>query len=144
MARTDRFRQQHDELLAIAQELQALLDARALAKDASAARSCVGKLMGKLVIHLSAEDKVLYPELASSKDPTVAALARRFSTEMKSTTPQVVAYGDRWPTPSAIKASPEVFVQETKQVIGILANRIRRENQELYAAADRIEGKTFA
>jgi hypothetical protein len=143
MARTERFRQQHNELLGIAQELQTLLDAQALAKDGSAARSCLGRLIGKLVVHLSIEDKVLYPALVSNKDPALAALANQFSTEMKSTITQVVAYNDRWPTPSAIKASPVVFAAETKQVISILTHRIKRENKELYMAADRTEGKAF-
>lgn len=38
---------------------------------------------------------------------------------------------------------PDAFIKETKQVINILGNRIKRENQELYAAADRTEGKVF-
>jgi hypothetical protein len=143
MARTDKYRQQHNELLILAKELQATLDVAALAKDGSAARTCLAKLMGKLVLHLSAEDKVLYPELEAHKDPAIAALARRFSVEMKSTTTQVVAYNNRWATPSVIKADAQAFVKETKEVIRILADRIKRENQELYAAADRVEGKAL-
>ena len=143
MARTDRFRQQHNELLALATELQSLLNESALSQDCSAARTCLGKLMGKLTMHLSTEDKVLYPELEVHKDPTVAALARRFASEMKSTTAAVVAYNGRWATPTAIKENARTFVKETKDVIGILADRIKRENQELYAAADRSEGLAF-
>lgn len=143
MARTDRFRQQHNELLALATELQALLHEDTLSKDGSAARSCLGKLMGKLTMHLSTEDKVLYPELEVHKDPAVAALARRFASEMKSTTAAVVAYNGRWATPTAIRENARAFVKETKDVIGILADRIRRENLELYAAADRSEGQAF-
>ncbi|OGB31826.1 MAG: hypothetical protein A3F78_04555 [Burkholderiales bacterium RIFCSPLOWO2_12_FULL_61_40] len=143
MARTDRFRQQHNELLALATELQSLLNETALSHDGTAARACLGKLMGKLTMHLSTEDKVLYPELEAHKDPAVAALARRFASEMKSTTAAVVAYNGRWATPTAIKENAHAFVKETKDVIGILADRIKRENQELYAAADRSEGGAF-
>lgn len=140
MSRTERFRQQHNEMLALATELQSLLNESALSKDGTAARVCLGKLMGKLTMHLSIEDKVLYPALEVHNDPTVAALARRFASEMKSTTPAVLAYNVRWATPTAIKENASVFVKETKNVIGILAERIKRENQELYAAADRSEG----
>lgn len=143
MSRTERFRQQHNEMLALATELQGLLNEGALSKDGTAARVCLGKLMGKLTIHLSTEDKVLYPELEAHKNPAVAALARRFATEMKSTTAAVVAYNGRWATPTAIKENASAFVKETKNVIGILADRIKRENQELYAAADRSEGGAF-
>jgi iron-sulfur cluster repair protein YtfE (RIC family) len=144
MARTDRFRQQHNELLQLAKELESLLIRQALANDGTAARTCLGRLMGKLTLHLSTEDKVLYPELMSHNDPVVATIARKFADEMKTTTAQVIDYNGRWSTPSAIKANPEVFIKETKQVIIILANRIKRENQELYATADRVEGNAFA
>lgn len=144
MARTDKFREQHNDLLKIAGELQALLDVAALSKDGTPARTCLGKLMGKLVLHLSTEDKVLYPELTTHKDVNVATLAKRFAKEMEGTTKAVVAYNEKWGTPSAIKANATLFVTETKQVIQILGDRIKRENQELYAAADRIEGTSFA
>lgn len=143
MARTDKFRQQHNELLALAHELQALLNEEALSTDGSAARRSLGNLMGKLLMHLSIEDKVLYPDLEGNKDPAVATLARRFASEMKTTAANVVAYNSRWATPSQIKENAHQFIKETKDVIKILADRIKRENQELYAAADRSEGKSF-
>lgn len=143
MARTDRFRQQHNELLSLATELQGLLNETALAKDATAARTALSKLMGKLTMHLSTEDKVLYPELEASKDPAVSTMARRFSTEMKSTATAVGAYNARWGTPSVIKENPQTFIKETKGIVSVLADRIKRENQELYATADRSEGATF-
>ena len=143
MARTDKFRLQHNELLTLASELQAQLNEEALSKDGTEARRCLGSLMGKLTLHLSTEDKVLYPELETHKDPAVAALARRFASEMKTTAASVVAYNGKWNTPSVIKANARGFIQETKDVVKVLADRIKRENQELYAAADRSEGKSF-
>lgn len=144
MARTTKFREQHNDLLKVAGELKALLNVNDLAKDGGPARKCVGALMGKLVLHLSTEDKVLYPELESNKDPAVANMARRFSSEMKTTAKAVTAYNEKWATPSAIKAQPAEFVAETEKLIQILADRIKRENQELYATADKVEGAAFA
>lgn len=143
MARTDKFRLQHNELIALARELQGMLNEDALSKDATAARHCLGNLMGKLNMHLSTEDKVLYPELEAHKDPAVASLAHRFASEMKTTAASISSYNGRWGTPSAIKAKPHEFVKETRDVIKILSDRIKRENQELYATADRSEGKAF-
>lgn len=144
MARTDRYRQQHNALLEIASELQSMPNAAALSQDATKARTTLSSLMGRLMLHLSCEDKVLYPELAAHTDPSVAALARRFATEMQSTAKGVAAYNEKWKTASAIKANAGSFVEETKNLLRILGDRIKRENQELYAAADRIEGKAFA
>lgn len=144
MARTTKFREQHNDLLKAAGELKSQLNANELAKDGTAARRCVGALMGKLILHLTTEDKVLYPELEAHKDPAVANMARRFSNEMKTTAKAVTAYNEKWATPSAIKAKPADFVAETEKLIQVLADRIKRENQELYATADRVEGAVFA
>lgn len=144
MARTDRFRAEHEQLLDMARQLQSHLDPVRLAADASAARTCLGKLMGRLVLHLATEDKVLYPEFAASQDPKVAAIGRRFASEMASTVPLVTAYNDKWATPSAIKRDPHAFIAETRKILSVLADRIRRENQELYATADQAEGRAFA
>lgn len=144
MARTDRFRAEHNQLLDLAKQLQNHLNPVTLAQDATEARSCLGKLMGRLVLHLSTEDKMLYPEFAACKDPKVAALGRRFATEMASTVPVVTAYNDKWATPSTIKRDPKAFIAETQKILGVLGDRIRRENTELYAAADLVEGRAFA
>ena len=144
MARTDKFRHEHNELLALAHELQQQLDPHTLATNASIARASLGKLIGKLVLHLTIEDELLYPELAACGDPTLAGLALAFADDIKTTTGQVIAYNARWATVAAIKAEPQAFIDQTNGVIAILADRIKRENQELYAAADRLEGKVFA
>ncbi|MCC6246515.1 MAG: hemerythrin domain-containing protein [Rubrivivax sp.] len=137
MARTDKFREQHKELLALAGELEKLLDVRALTADGRPARSTLGRLMGKLVLHLGVEDQVLYPELTRSKDARVADMARRFAKEMESTSKAVVAYSQKWSSGPLISEKPDDFVRETRAVLRTLGDRIRRENEQLYAAADR-------
>jgi hemerythrin len=143
MARTDRFREQHNELLRAANDLQLQLNVAELSKDGAKARSCLSALMGKLLLHLATEDKVLYPELVAHKNAAVATMARRFSVEMQATSQLVVAYNDRWSTPTAIRRNAQDFAAETKIVLQKLVDRIRRENHELYAAADKTEGETF-
>ena len=144
MARTTRFREQHSDLLKVAAELDGLLVESQLAQDATNARRCLSGLLGKLVVHIGTEDKVLYPELRAHKDAAVATLATRFAKEMEGTANAVKAYSDKWPAPSAIRQNPKAFIADTKGVLRVLADRIRRENSELYAAADRLEGVEFA
>src|SRR4029453_4097984 len=60
MSFTDKFRQQHDEILAIVGELNDKLKAKA---DAQALRSVLSNLAGKLNFHLAMEDKALYPRI---------------------------------------------------------------------------------
>ena len=44
--------------------------------------------------------------------------------------------------PASIEGDPRGFAAETKHVFGALAQRIERENNELYAAADALDGAT--
>jgi len=136
MSRTTRFREQHSEIMHIAADLQSTLNESSLASDASKARSILSSLVGKLKLHLSAEDKVLYPELQGSSDPKVVSLAKRFATEMSDVAPKVTEYNQRWLTPTSIMSDPGKFITETKQILNVLSNRIKRENNELYTAAD--------
>lgn len=90
-----------------------MLEPARLGADAAPARTLLSKLIGSLNMHIATEDKVLYPELAAHKDPTVAAIAKKFSVEMKSTAGAVVAYNTKWVTSSAIKADPCGFIRDT-------------------------------
>jgi hemerythrin-like domain-containing protein len=143
MARTDRFREQHNDMLKLIEELVPLLNENNLAKDATAARKGLNILMGKLKLHLSAEDNVFYPELVKSKDTELASLAVRFASEMKTTSKAVLDYNEKWSTPTSIKTNPSDFIKETKQIVAALRDRIKRENQQLYAAVDKTDGKIF-
>lgn len=138
MARTDKFREQHGEILRLASELRATLVESKLAADGTASRSLLSKLLGKLTLHLAAEDRHLYPELQRSADAAVAALSKRFATEMGGIAAQIADWGKRWPTPNAIKADPRKFMAESNGILDILWNRMQRENRELYPAADRV------
>lgn len=143
MARTDRFRQQHAALVTLVLELEAMLNPTAIGNDAGPVRTLLSKILGSLKVHISIEDEVFYPELSASKDAAVAALAKRFSSEMAATAKVIDAYSKKWPTPSVIKAQPAPFIADTRQIISALKDRIKRENNELYAAADRVEGAAF-
>jgi hypothetical protein len=144
LARTTKFRDQHVELLQLAADLGGCcLDFQQLAESGTRAAACLNRLMGKLVLHLSVEDRVFYPELSASKDAGVAELAKRYAREMQGTAKAVTAYGAKWGTAGSIRQNPASFVAETREVIRILSDRITRENEELYTAADRVEGAAF-
>ena len=136
MAKSDRFRKQHDELLELANKLAAELDIAKLAKEASAARSALSKLAGKLTLHLGAEDQYLYPELLANGNSKTKEIAQQFVEEMGGIASAFLAYNEKWRTSSIIQASPENFIDETKAIYGALAKRIDMENNKLYPLMD--------
>jgi len=137
MAKSDRFTQQHDELLALANELAATLDADKLSENASQARRVLNKLAGKLLIHLGAEDEFLYPHLLASNDEETRQVAQQFVDEMGGISKAFVGYNDKWKMAASIQADAVGFINETKAIYTALAERIEKENTVLYPLMDK-------
>lgn len=138
MSKTERFRTDHANLLAIAQQITALLNKVELERDASAVRPLLSKFVGNLKVHLAMEDHALYPELANSEDLNVRTTAIRFKNEMGDLKSVVDAYAKRWDKAPTIQANALDFIQETKKVFAALAKRIDKEDNELYPMADNV------
>jgi hypothetical protein len=133
MGFTDKFRNQHDEILAIAGEITDQLKKKDA--DAAVVRKLLSNMAGKLNFHLAMEDKALYPRLMQQKDTRSNAMAAKFLKEMGGLGQAFGAYNDKWQV-SAIRADMPGFAEATRKVFGALAHRISRENSELYPLAD--------
>lgn len=140
MKRTENFRKQHQEMLQIAGEIAALLKAELLVNDANAnqARKLLSALAGKLTVHLSMEDKALYPRLLQHKDDQIKKLAKEYMTEMGGLGDTFQEYNKRWSNAPTIQNRAAEFVNETGSVLQALAKRIEREDNELYEFFDKI------
>jgi iron-sulfur cluster repair protein YtfE (RIC family) len=133
MGFTDKFRAQHDDILALAGNITRMLDARE--PDVVAVRKQLSLLAGKVGFHLAMEDKALYPRLMERKGTRAEQVAGKFMTEMGSLAEVFGNYTAKW-QPSTIRADLPGFTQETRKVFGALAKRIARENSDLYPLAD--------
>lgn len=136
MQRTASFRRQHSEMLDIAIEISGLLNPIDLAKDASKVRGLLSALAGKLTVHLSMEDKSLYPNLFNSQDARISSLAKQYVEEMGNIKEVFGTYIKNWPSPTAIQNDPVKFINETKVIFEALQKRIKREDTELYSMVD--------
>jgi iron-sulfur cluster repair protein YtfE (RIC family) len=133
MGFTDKFRAQHDEILAMAGGISRMLEARE--PDIMAVRKQLSLLAGKVNFHLAMEDKALYPRLMERKGTRAEAMAGKFMSEMGGLAQVFGNYTSKW-QPSAIRADLPGFANETRKVFGALAKRIERENSDLYPLAD--------
>jgi hypothetical protein len=131
MGFTDKFRQQHDEILGLAGEVQKMMKAKA---DAQELRTVLSSLAGKLNFHLAMEDKALYPRVMKIGG-TAQAVAKRFVDEMGGLADQFAAFNNKWQV-SAIRSDPSGFANEAHKIFNALGKRVARENAELYPLAD--------
>lgn len=74
---TDNFIRQHNKIYQIANEILSLLD-EYNSKNISQIRRLISTLAGKLKIHLSMEDKSLYPRLLKNEDDIIRTLSKKY------------------------------------------------------------------
>lgn len=133
---TGSFRRQHGEILEITERLSNLLDPYTLGKDTGGVRSMLSRLAAKLSVHLTLEDKSLYPALISHPDIEVKSAANRFISEMGNLQRAFEEYARRWGAHGAIEEAPVRFINETGEMLSALKDRIEKEDRELYALCD--------
>lgn len=138
MSETQHFREQHEEMLQIASKILAQLSIDKLTKDAGEVRSLLSTLLGKLSVHLVMEDKSLYPHLLEHPDEQIKSVTAEFIDEMGNIGKLVTEYKNKWPSKSAIEKNPAGFIEETRVILNALANRIKKENNELYKLVDEL------
>ncbi|MCP4274293.1 MAG: hypothetical protein GY781_20415 [Gammaproteobacteria bacterium] len=125
-------------MLKITTEITPHLYVEELKNDASKVRLLLSKLLGKLAIHLAMEDQSLYPQMLDHTDERVKEMARKFMDEMGGLGEAVNAYRNKWPSDLPIQEEPAEFIAQTNEIFMALANRIERENRELYKMVDEL------
>lgn len=131
---TKMLEKQHTEIKAIMGQISASLDILALQKDAEETRSLISRLVGKLSVHLAMEDDVLYPQLAGSSDPRLKEMGLSFQDKMGGLRNALKAYQNSWPSAGSVQANPHQFVKDTTALLNDLNERIRLEDEVLFAA----------
>lgn len=131
-----RLRAEHDALATLSRIITELVDQPHPPPSAELC-SVRGMLRDTLVRHLKCEDWVLYPRLKASGDVALIRMAAEFVAEMGDIASDFQAYDGKW-TEEQVAADWPGFCHETRAVLGLLAVRIERENEELYPAVERV------
>ena len=130
---------QHKELVRTATEMFGWLDAGKLrARGAGDVHRALLSLSGILKVHLAMEDRSLYPNLVNHRDLQLRRLAVRFLDERAVLSARYDDYKTRWHCTAAIEARPEAFIDETRQVLGIMWNRMKMEDDVLHPEIVRV------
>lgn len=144
MSYTQKYRDQHVELLDFAKKISSHLTAAGIEQNADEISKQLNFLTGKLKMHLAIEDEFLYPNLKKNSDTNVQNMTEKFSQEMGGIAKAFMDYRAKWPTPSKMKENANDFIKDTEAVFKVLKDRIDRENNQLYALADKVCGSKAA
>jgi hypothetical protein len=138
MSATQRYRDDHATFLSKISEVEKLISNPAVVKErAKDIATELAKFSGLLKMHLAMEDNSLYPSLLKSTDTKVRDTATKFQKEMGDIKAAFEVYSKKWLSAANMAADPDSFKKETTDLFKALKNRIQRENDELYAAADK-------
>lgn len=135
----DRFKNEHAQILEGIAALRRLSHAGIVDHAAEIARGIVA-MSSVIKLHLSAEDRVLYPGLQASGDHGLAMLGRRFQQEMGSIAAAYVEFAGRWNTPGRVHGDPEGFRADANRVLKAVYERMQRENHDFYPLIERHAG----
>jgi hypothetical protein len=132
---TATFRHQHARILAMLAQVEPMLDARTVLADTASIHLQSLHLMRWVLVHLADEEQSLYPTLDTLRGPSARTVAR-FRDETAALGPMIESYEQRFAHRETLLASPETFVDETRQLVGWLRIRFEEEERELYPLAD--------
>jgi iron-sulfur cluster repair protein YtfE (RIC family) len=127
----DRFKQQHVLILQAITRIRKIAQA-GIAEHAEDIARELRRLQSTVALHLSVEDKILYPSLQRSQDRDIARMAKAFQDEMKPLADGFVQFVEHWASEQAVRDDPEGFRQGANTVIKALHQRVQRENSEFY------------
>lgn len=129
MASLDNYFRQHKEISEVISNIKNLIKTNAVnnAKDIAI---LLNSLSGKLKVHLSLEDKYLYPSLKVKA--TSKIIAEKFENEMGDLAKEFMNYKDKYNTGIKISENIHNFKNETYIILKELEKRIEKEEKELY------------
>ncbi len=139
MAITSNLRRQHSELLELSQTILSHLDARRLSEDDGSVARLLPVFVGKLRVHLAAEDKALYPQLFKHENEAIRTAAKDFSAGIVPLSIALKEYIARWLKPGAIQGDPALFIDSTKALFAALLERMKNEDSVLYRMLEGLE-----
>lgn len=125
-------RQHHDMLLLI-EDLEQSQTVEAVKDNAFDLSKTLAHLSGILKMHLSAEDKYLYPKLLKDPDAKICETARSFIREMGEIGEKFTDYKNHYMGASKIADHPEAFLSETRTISLAVRTRMKKEESGLYS-----------
>jgi len=89
-------------------------------------------LSGKLKIHMSTEDRYLYPAMKISENAKLRKAESVYSDEMLKISKVFVAYKTDFNTKTKVLSNVTSFLNESREVLNHLEKRMDKEDHELY------------
>ena len=126
------FIRQHKDILSDINEIDKIVSKQDYEEHLNEFVSHINSLAGKLKVHLSYEDKFLYPNLIKGEDMELKSMTEEYMREMGDIADVFTAYKNEFNTRSKINERLDTFKVDTKRILDEIKNRISKEENGLY------------
>lgn len=124
--------EQHKAIIAEMDEIRQLIHKNNTAEYADDLVRHLCTLAGKIGVHLSMEDKSMYPRLAESSDEQIRSMAVRYQEQMGGIAGRFTQYKEKYNTRQKLLEHAADFKSETQKIFQEIDQRIAKEEHELY------------
>jgi|GEM_PF-613578 len=128
----DNLMDQHQKIRTIIEDIQAYLKLDQEADVLGILSTKINKLSSVLRLHLSSEDRYLYPQLLESDNQDVKGLAEYYDQTMGGLSNAFISFKTRYNTYDSITQDYEKFKGELLSIFAALTIRLDKEDHELY------------
>jgi hemerythrin superfamily protein len=134
---TDVLKEQHKEILELAEKLSSCMNLNEISRNASGVRDLLSEYSRILTYHLTLEDEALYPALVNHTDEYIKTRAMDYLDKLSGLKHIFTEYLDRWPTAESVQVHPDEFIRETAEILEVISFRINLEESDIYQLVDR-------
>ena len=132
-------KQHHQEFLEMIDEVRLLINGETSKARADEAMELISRLNGQLMVHLTMEDRHVYPAMMISNNAEVRELATRFKSQIGGLFVAFQAYRIKWSHSEQVVDDPVAFSADTEEIFSILNKRMALEDEILYPKAPSLQ-----
>lgn len=123
---------QHQKIRQEIAVLEALVAKKNVANNASEIVATINSLAGKLKVHLSIEDKYLYPELRKKADAAIPKVVEESICEISGLAAEFTSYKNQFNTKTKLIENEAEFAASTNKITAAITKRMAKEETGIY------------
>lgn len=128
----ENYLEQHENIKTQIAVIEKLSVGNGIEKNAAQIGKEISHLAGVIKVHLSSEEKFMYPKLIESTDEVVQRTAKSYQTEMGNLLEVFTVFKDKYNTKPRIIENRASFSKDLKEITYQLMKRMDKEEKELY------------
>lgn len=130
-----KFKNQHTRIFECIKTLHRY-SSQGIVEHAQDIAATVISMSSLIKLHLTVEDKVLYPALRSSNQRSLARMGEQYQEDMKIIVSSYEEFARKWNTAASVAQNPAGFRADANTVLKRLHARIRQEDSQFYPAIE--------